>query len=257
MSNSQGSFEEVAAVDLLNELNESDEHGRLEAKRSQKIGTSILETVCAFSNEPGLDGGYILLGIDRATSTLWPAYAAVGVTDPDALQNDLSSQCRTLFNRPVRPRLKVERIGRKTVIVVKIDEVPASEKPIFLSRDGLPRGAFRRIGSADHRCTAEDLIVFARDQVDGTYDESVVEDATMEDIDETAVALYRSERGRIKADAEELQSSDEDLLLALSCARNTREGLKPTVAGILLFGTRLALRRIFPMMRIDYICKRR
>ncbi len=44
------------ARDLIDELNAADEHVGIEAKRGREIGKSILETVCAFANEPGLGG---------------------------------------------------------------------------------------------------------------------------------------------------------------------------------------------------------
>ena len=46
------------AQDLLTELNASDESPRIEVKRAREIGKSIMETVIAFANEPGLGGGY-------------------------------------------------------------------------------------------------------------------------------------------------------------------------------------------------------
>jgi ATP-dependent DNA helicase RecG len=56
--------ERRSAVDLLTEPNASDESPRIEAKRAREIGKSIMETVIAFANEPGLGGGYLLLGVD-------------------------------------------------------------------------------------------------------------------------------------------------------------------------------------------------
>ncbi len=50
-----------SAEDLLSELNASDESPRIEAKRAREVGKSILETVIAFANEPGLGGGHLLL----------------------------------------------------------------------------------------------------------------------------------------------------------------------------------------------------
>ena len=59
------------AKELLDQLNNTDEHSKLEAKRGSQIGDSILETICAFSNEPGLGGGYLLLGVREITDTLF------------------------------------------------------------------------------------------------------------------------------------------------------------------------------------------
>lgn len=48
--------------------------------------------------------------------------------------------------------------------------------------------------------------------------------------------------------------SDEELFQALGCTRRNQKGeWQPTVAGLILFGKPPALRRCFPMTRVDYI----
>jgi ATP-dependent DNA helicase RecG len=50
--------------------------------------------VVAFSNEPGLGGGHLLLGVERDPADLFGgAYGVMGMADPDKLQSDLVSQC--------------------------------------------------------------------------------------------------------------------------------------------------------------------
>lgn len=48
---------------LLSELKQFGEHSQLEAKRATDVGDSIMQTICAFANEPGLGGGWLLLGV--------------------------------------------------------------------------------------------------------------------------------------------------------------------------------------------------
>lgn len=62
------------AQELLESLNVLDEHERIEAKRAREIGKSVLETVCAFANEPNLGGGWLLLGVARDDLALFPSY---------------------------------------------------------------------------------------------------------------------------------------------------------------------------------------
>jgi ATP-dependent DNA helicase RecG len=241
------------AQELLTELNTLDEHLTIEAKTASDVGTSLMETVCAFANEPHLGGGYILLGVAPASDSFWPVYEAVGVPNSDQLQQDIASQCASMFNIPIRPKIVPERIGDKTVITVFVPEAGAHEKPIHFKNQPLPKSARRRIGSTDQKCTDDDLIAFYEDRRGETYDEQFVADATTDDFDDEAIELYRKLRREVNAQAEELTWSRDDLLEAL-CAVKRRDGvLKPTVAGVLLFGSSKALRRLFPMLRIDYI----
>jgi ATP-dependent DNA helicase RecG len=242
------------AEDLLLELHSVDESHRIEAKRATQIDRSVLESVCAFSNEPGLGGGYLLLGVAHDSGDLFNnKYVVDGISNPDKLQSDLASQCASALNRPVRPRISVETLQGKSVLVVFVPEAALTEKPVFLSNLGLPRGAFRRIGSTDQEGTEDDLIALYAGHQQDTYDGAIVQDGDLSDIDPAAIADYREQRRRINPDAEELTWSDADLLRAVGGAKLEGNQLRPTVAGVLLFGTAAALRRCFPMMRIDYI----
>ena len=242
------------AEDLLQELTALDESHRIEAKRARQVDRSVMETVCAFANEPGLGGGYLLLGVSRDPQDLFTnAYQIDGIDQPDKIQSDLASQCASVFNRPLRPRVSVEEVEGKSVVVVYVPEAAPTDKPIYIQNMGLPRGAYRRVGPTDQEGTEDDLIVlYAGHQID-TLDAALLTDADMDDIDPAAVDDYRQQRRAINPDAEELAWSNEDLLRSLGCTKRESGQLKPTVAGIILFGSAVALRRCFPMMRIDYI----
>jgi ATP-dependent DNA helicase RecG len=82
----------MSPKELLEQLNALDEHTRIEAKTASELGKSVLETVCAFANEPGLGGGWILLGARLDEDALFRQYVAVGVPDPDKLSRELASQ---------------------------------------------------------------------------------------------------------------------------------------------------------------------
>lgn len=234
---------------IFNQLNEVDEQTHIEAKSGSGISRSLMETVYAFANEPGLGGGYILLGAKRDNSNLFPQYEVDENKDPDKLQSDFATQCATMFNIPIRPILKIETINEKSVVVVKVDELVQSQKPLYFKSEGLPYGAYRRIGPTDHRCTEDDMYLFYNDNE--TYDKSILKQTDITDIDEIALKRYRDLRERINPAAEELTYNDIELLQSLGCM--DIKGNELTVAGLLLFGKSSSLRRIFPLIRIDYI----
>jgi ATP-dependent DNA helicase RecG len=244
-----------SAQDLLDELNASDESPRIEAKRASDLGKSVLETVMAFANEPGLDGGHLLLGVDWAINDKGDTvYTPVGLPNPDKLQRDLASQCASTLNVALRPEMQLEQVDSKTLLVVYVPEADVTLKPIYKKATGLPGGAWRRIGSSDQRCVDEDLWVLrgASQPLHGP-DSSLLPDARLDDFDPAALAAYRRERARINPQAEELAYGDEDLLEALGAIRRSDGQPRPTLAGILLFGKPMALRRMLPMVTLDYI----
>ena len=244
-----------SAQDLLDELNASDESPRIEAKRARELGKSVLETLIAFANEPGLGGGCLLLGVEWSINAKGDTvYRPEGVPDPDKLQQDLATQCVSMLSFPLRPEIAVERIDGKTLVVVQVAEVDHGHKPVYLKATGLPRGAFRRIGSTDQRCTDEDLWVLRGGTRPRTGpDQGILTDARRDDFDPAALAEYRRARAWLNPSAEELSYSDDDLLEALGAVRRVEGQPQPTLAGILLFGKSMALRRLLPMVKIDYI----
>ena len=242
------------AAELLDQLNNLDEHEHVEAKRGEDAaGHSILETICAFANEPSLGGGHILVGAVKDETALFPVYNVTGIRNIDKVTRDVASQVRSVFNRPIQIDIHAETLEGKRVLVVFVPEAQPQEKPLFFKSQGLPRGAFRRVGSTDQRCTEDDLAVFYQGRQSETYDAQAVPDATLDDLSADAIREYRRELQGADPDAEALAWNDTDLLKALKAVRLHGQTLRPTVAGLVLFGSAAALRRSFPMMRVDYI----
>ena len=118
-------------------------------------------------------------GFEREEHSLSPIYVS-GIENPDKLQLDLSTQCGNMFNQPIRPEISIEQVSGKLVLSAYIPELPPGQKPAYFQNHGLPRGAFRRIGSADLRCTDEDLYIFFN-QVE-SWDSSIIKDTDKDDI---------------------------------------------------------------------------
>ena len=241
------------AQEIFEQLNSIDENVRIDAKRASEIDKSIMETVCAFANEPGLGGGYLLLGAVRTGfKNGLPVYVPENIENPDKIQNDVITQCSSMFNVRIRPQIEPEVIDGKTVLVVKVDEAPEAQKPIYITSRGLPQGAFRRVGSSDQKCTEDDMRVFYSSAE--SFDSTIVKGATLDDIDENAVAYYRKLRSKVNPNAEELSYDDNDLLLALRACEKEKNGeYVLTYTGLIVFGKAMSLRRLLPALRVDYI----
>jgi ATP-dependent DNA helicase RecG len=237
--------------ELIDRLNFSDECTNIEAKKATNIHRSIIETVCAFANEPGLGGGNILLGIEREEGTLFPSYIVCGITDPDKMQLDLSTQCASMLNQPIRPEIKVDKVNDKIVLNIYIPELPNGQKPAYFKNEGLPSGAYRRIGSSDQRCTDDDLFIFYNKE--DSLDSTIIKDTSIDDVSDEALILYRNLRKNVSPYAEELGYDDVDLLLSLGCLKKENAKYHLTYCGLLVFGKKMALRRLLPMVRVDYI----
>jgi ATP-dependent DNA helicase RecG len=240
----------MTATELFTNLNQTDEVTKIEAKPGTGISKSVMETICAFANEPGIEEGYILLGAIRDDNSLFPQYIIDPIEDSDKLQSELATNSASMFNRSIRPEITIEQINGKNVGVIKVKELPLDQKPLYFKSEGLPQGAYRRIGPTDHRCTEDDMYMFYANEK--TFDSSLLDNTNLSDVDELAIRRYRTLRESINPLAEELTYSDKDLLQSLGCfAADGSQRL--SIAGLILFGKSISLRRIFPMLRVDYI----
>ena len=159
-----------------------------------------------------------------------------------------------MLSTVLRPEMAVERVDGKTLIVVFEPEADASQKPVYLQATGLPKGAFRRVGSTDQRCVDDDLWVLrGASQAAFGPDMAPLADARMDDLDPNAIAEYRRLRAQANPQAEELGYGNDEMLEALSAVRRMGAELKPTLAGVVLFGKPIALRRLLPALRVDYV----
>ncbi|MBR0036982.1 MAG: putative DNA binding domain-containing protein [Bacteroidales bacterium] len=241
------------AQEIFDQLNSIDENVRIDAKRASEIDKSIMETVCAFANEPGLGGGYLLLGAVRTGfENGLPVYVPENIENPDRIQNDVITQCSSMFNVRIRPQIETEIVDGKTVLVVKVDEAPEAQKPVYIVSRGLPQGAFRRVGSSDQKCTEDDMRVFYSSAE--SFDSTIVKGASLDDIDDNALDYYRKLRAKVNPNAEELSYDDKDLLMALRACEKEKDGsFVLTYTGLVVFGKSMSLRRLLPALRVDYI----
>ena len=90
--------ENYTAQELFDALNDVDETLSVEAKApSVDTSRSIMETVCSFSNEPGLGGGVILLGVKERDDN-GVRYEAEDIADTDKALRKLG-ECGLITQR--------------------------------------------------------------------------------------------------------------------------------------------------------------
>ncbi len=242
--------------ELLNRLQTRDECDRIEVKEAYNtLGKSALETISSFSNEPDLGGGYLVMGLKRnEDSSSEDRYIIQGVNNPDKVQQELAGVCRNDFSTRISPKINIDVRSSRTIIWAFIPETFSREKPVFIKKYGIEKGTYRRIGSGDFLCTEEDLDLLYQLRRQCRYESEVLPHTVYEDISLDAIKEYRRLRSLIDPNASELKLNDEQILLSLGvCIKSKNGEITPTVAGLLLFGTKEALKRVMPACRVDYI----
>ncbi|KAE8236911.1 hypothetical protein A4X03_0g9282, partial [Tilletia caries] len=203
---------------LLAELRVLDEHPRIEAKRASQAGASIMQSICAFANEPGLGGGYLLLGIGEPDAT-HAEFWVEGVADVDKLLNEIQGNCREQFETAIAIHSQTALIDGQRVVALYVPELDAAAKPCIFkgkydSKNKRKTGVWRRGLNGDYECSQQELEPLLLAKSGMSFEQVILPDAEWDDLDDGAIALYRQLRARVRPQAEELLASDEEMLRA-------------------------------------------
>lgn len=115
-----------------------------------QLPKNLWEPISAFSN---MDGGSIYLGIN-------PQGEITGISKKhtDKLSRDVVSLCKSAFNYKIHPEII---FLQDEIIQIYVPPVPATMRPIYDKKRGLPKGARVRIGTANIQVDDEWLRRFA------------------------------------------------------------------------------------------------
>ena len=199
--------------------------------KSARGGTPkrLFEPLSAFSNHSG--GGIILLGLDENQS-----FELVGVGDADRLQRDISDLVSNEMNPPLRSEFTVENIDGKTVIAIEVTELPSDQKPCYYKPASLQKGSYIRVGNTNRQMTDYEIFGYVSARTQATFDEDPIHDATAEDLDGEKIEDYLAQLRRARPQATYLNQPIKEVLKYLRITREVDGIVRPTLAGLLLFG---------------------
>jgi ATP-dependent DNA helicase RecG len=160
----------------------------------------------------------------------------VGVGDVHGLQGDISNLANDNMEPTLWPEFTVEEIDGKTVVAVEIEEVPTNQKPCYYKPNTFKKGAFIRVGNTNRLITDYEIFgyVSARDQP--KFDEETTADAELDDLDAEKLEEYLAVLRRSRPKARYLDGAHDDVLARLRIVNRVDGVLRPTLAGLLIFG---------------------
>jgi ATP-dependent DNA helicase RecG len=190
----------------------------------------LYEPLSAFANHIG--GGVILFGIDENRK-----FEAIGVNDAHELLGEVSNLVSSEMEPALRPEFTVEEVEGKTVVAVEVFELPAEQKPCFYKPAGLQKGSYIRVGNTNRQMTDYEIFGYVSARTQPTLDEEVIRDATVKDLNRETLEDYLALLKRTRHQAPYLNQSFEQVLAQLRIIREVEGALRPTLAGVLMFGS--------------------
>lgn len=199
--------------------------------KSAEQGTPkrLYEPISAFANRT--NGGVILLGLTEERE-----FAVTGVGNAQRLQEEISNLAASEMEPPLRPEFTVETIKNKTVVAIEVPETEAELRPCFYKPAGLQKGSYIRVGNTNRQMTDYEIFGYVSARTQPTFDEEPVKGATMENLDSGKLKKYAQQLKRTRPQAAFLKLPFKKMLSQLRVATEVKGTLRPTLAGLLMFG---------------------
>lgn len=226
------------------------ENNRIEAKKALGgLPKSIWETYSAFANTLG---GVILLGV---IETVDKSFDSVNLPDPDSLIREfwriINDPLKVSVNILAEKDVYVEEVNGDRIIVIKVPRADRADKPVYVDND--PRNTYRRSGESDYRCTYEEYQAMVRDAAIQLPDMRLVRGMGLEALNSESIRSFR-QRIKLYRPGHMWERLDDEAFLQKIGAVGIDDGgsLRPTSAGLLMFGNREDILRAYPNFVLTY-----
>lgn len=226
------------------------EGNRLEAKRAKGgLPHSLWETYSSFANT---EGGLILLGVsEHEDHSLY----ITGVDDARNMAQDFWNMVHdpskvsavVLSDNDV----VIRHTSQGDVISIDIPRAARDCIPVYVGQNPMT-GSYRRNGDGDYLCDEETVRAMLRDSDLLPLDRTIVEGMGADALNADSVASYRRQFKNRRPGHPWVGLSDEDFLLRIEALRLDGSQVRPTRAGLLMFGEAWRITSEFPYYFLDY-----
>lgn len=223
------------------------EDNRLEAKSANGgLPGSLWDTYSSFANSYG---GCIVCGAVERKDGSWKT---TGLKNLEKIKQSFWNQIhdRKKVSLCLLHETDVDEyvIEDDVVLVIRVPRASRSQKPIYINNDVFG-STFRRDHEGDYHCTEAEVRAMIRDAAEETPDQRVLDTALR--FNEETVRTYRTRYNIRHEDSAWTELNDEDFLVQIGAA-DDENGLHPTAAGLLMFGTERRITKEYPEYFLDY-----
>ena len=239
------------------DLDDLRENERFEAKRCEgKLTSEFWPTYSAFANT---FGGDIALGLKEDPNNR-RRLIAVGVGDTDKILNELWTQVnnpqKVSVNLLSEGDVRIEDVDGRNVIIVHVPRAERQKRPVFINGN-MNSGTYRRNGEGDYHCSVTEIAEMLHDSRDEPMDSSLCSKVLLRDLEKETVGAYRRMMSnRVPSHPWNKEPDDEFLRLIGAAGYGDDGELRPTVAGVLMFGRDYSIVRELPRYMLDYLEER-
>ena len=194
-----------------------------------QLPKTTVETLSAFANG---SGGIVILGLTE-TEGFVPARGFQATSIREAL----AGACADKMQPPLRPAIEIIDFEGAQVVAAEIEPLIPADKPCFVKDRGMYQGSYIRTGDGDRRLSQYEVDRLVEEHRQPRWDEEIVEDATLDDLDQAVVAAVVTRQQQLRPYLFG-GGTPEAVLQGLQAVKTDSAGVvRPTLAGLLAMGT--------------------
>lgn len=236
----------------IGKFDEYREDNRLEVKKAKGgLPNSLWESYSAMAN---CYGGIIILGVVENSDG---SFYTTGLQDAAKMKKEfwdcINNRNKISVNLLMDKDVVTYDMGSDVIMVIRVPRAGREQKPVYINGD-MWNGTFRRNWEGDYHCTPSEIKAMLRDEPENTMDMMVLEEFTLADLNDEAIQGYRNYHSTVRPGHVWEKLSKNEYLEKIGAAGRLKEGgeLRPTVAGLLMFGEEYRIVRHFPDYFLDY-----
>jgi len=148
--------------------------------------------------------------------------------------------------------VSIVEVGGLRIVLIEVPRANRIDKPVFLGPNPLI-GSYRRNWIGDYRCTEDEVRNMMRDNADVSQDRRLISQLDLDAFDYDSVRRYRITWKNNHPNHAWERLEDTDFLQKLGCiGRDEDGGLRPTAAGVLMFGFDYEIEKEYLNYFLDY-----
>ncbi len=236
----------MESLPIVDGVYQGGESNVLEFKSALKgLPLSIWDTYSAFANT---SGGRIIIGIDDKTGRV------EGVTKPDVRIQELWNNLNNpqVVNRNIlrEENIRTYDADGRTLIIMDVPRADRFLRPVY--HRNMETGTFKRNGEGDFVCRLTEVAAMLRDRCETSYDSTILEDFSFDDIDMETLHAYRNTFSVVSPSHRWCALDDVEFCKRIGALGKKGDSAPLTVAGLLMFGKEYRIYDAFPCYKLDY-----
>ena len=236
----------------IRKFDEYREDNRREVKKAKDgLPNSLWETYSSMAN---CYGGVIILGVVENPDG---SFSTTGLRNAAQMKklfwDTVNNPNKVSINLLMDDDVETFNMNGDVIMVIHVPRARREQRPVYINNN-LWSGTYRRNWEGDYHCSQSEIKAMLRDEPEETMDMTVLDDFALSDLNIEAIQGYRNYHAAVRPGHVWEKLSNGEYLEKIGAVGRLKgdNTLRPTAAGLLMFGEEYRIVRYFPEYFLDY-----